>query len=250
MKYPLALFFIALAPCLPASLSAKTTTLIHDNFAESGDINGTAPANSTIAGAVWKSGVKERAVVSDGKSAIVNIAKEQSGGIDLGPNFFRDNPGIYILSMNILFPEKEEGKRWMALGFNNGSFPTQSFTDITERAAGNAAGSPWVLLRAGGQVNVFAGPGNAKLLAGTPAEYASGKAHTLKLALDTRGEKWKLKASVNGTPIPLMRNGEETYEFNQNPEIRCVGFSATSLDEAPPTTVAISDFRLEKSDSE
>ncbi len=250
MKYALAVFFVVLAPCLPASLSAKTTTLIHDNFAESGDINGTAPANSTIEGAVWKTGKGEGAVVSDGKSAKVNIAVVQGGGIDLGNTFFHDNPGIYVLSMDILFPANEDGQRWLALGFNNGTLPSAPFFVSITSAVGKAAGSPWMLLRACGQIEVYAGPGLENYLANTPPEYVSGLAHTLKLEMDTRGKKWIMRASVDDTPIPLRRNGEETYEFIQNPEIRCVGFAATPNGEEPTTTAAISNFRLEKRDAE
>lgn len=230
---------------LSGILPAHSETLIFDDFRQGGDINGQPPKVNRTRGA-WVSGKGDRCVASNGHSVSVNTAYSQLAVVETGVDFFKLNPGIYELRMDVTFPaQNSDGAMWVGLGFNN-----EKNAAVCFNAPNNpGGGSPWMLLRANGSCVVFAGRGTTSPLATSSANSVAGQANKLALVLDTREEAWTLKAYVNDVQIPIGKGGNPVFSFIDNPEIRYVGFSANPggvPDNASEVLANISNFRLEK----
>lgn len=237
-------FFLASLFTLALS-SVEAKDLIYDDFGEAGDINGRTPKTS-MDGAIWQGGKKPRQIISVGSSVLIDTSLLQLTVVDVGVGFFENNPGVYALSMDVAFPDESgSDSMWVAIGFNNGNKTTASFNDSNS----DNGGSPWMFLRARGDVHVFAGRGTGRPLANTAADYPAGPVYRLKLVLDTRDASWTLNAFVNENQIDLGRHGEATYTFIRNPEIRYIGFSANPAvapSDALAVKASIDNFRLEE----
>lgn len=220
----------------------RAEIVIQDDFSLSGDIRGAQPP-TTFEGAAWESGTAPRTVASDGSAALLDTNLGQMAVLPLGRDFFIRNPGVYALSLDVLFPDGSSGQGWVALGFTNGVVTTRSFND----PSGPHGGSPWVLLRANGAAQVFAGVGTGGPLALAPVEFSAGTSHNLKMVLDATGERWGLSVFIDDLPIKIGRHGEESYEFIKSPEISYVGFSANPAEDGIESPVAtVDNFRFER----
>lgn len=245
MKRPVISYLLLGAALLSGILSAHSETLISDDFRQSGDINGRLP-KVNLNRCAWVSGKGDCSVTSNGHSVSVNTAHAQLAVVDTGVDFFKLNPGIYELSVNVTFPaQNSDGATWVGLGFNNGKTPSACFN-----APNNPnGGSPWMLLRSNGSCLVFAGRGTNTPLGTSSTTSSSGQASKLTLVLDTREEAWTVKAYVNDVQIPLGKGGQKPFFFVDHPEIRFIGFSANpggASDNASEVFASLSNFRLEK----
>jgi len=245
MKRPVISYLLLGAALLSGIFPAHSETLISDDFRQAGDINGRLPKVPLSRG-VWVSGKGDRGIASNGHSVSINTAYPQLAVMDTGADFFKLNPGIYELSINVTFPaQNSDGATWVGLGFNNGKATSACFN-----APNNPnGGSPWMLLRSNGSCMVFAGRGTNTPLGTSSSNSSSGQASKLTLVLDTREEAWTVKAYVNDVQIPLGKGGKPTFSFTDNPEIRYIGFSANpggATDNASEIVANLSNFRLEK----
>lgn len=224
-----------LLPAVLFPLASHASVLIQDNFnnlSQDSALLGRTPTtvDPALAGATWNA--PNNALLGDGGGGLyLTYSNTRTASIDLGEGYFSSNPGVYELSFTLSTP-LGDSRRWVGLGFAVGNSTTSSL-------ASDNAGSPLVVVRPMGDIDVFAGPANANQLtnvSGTPAlsfstttTVASGATHvtqTYTLRLDTTGTQWTFQFLVDNQLVDIGSTGETTYIFSSNPvDIRHLQFS-------------------------
>ena len=201
-------------------LQADAVTIIGDSFntglALNASVNGRTP-DVSLTGSTW---VTNTTLISgDGAGGLkVSYSDTRNIALDLGANYFINNPGIYELSLTITSPAAESSGSWIGFGF------TQGQGNSLSPASASVAGQPWLVYRQNGGIDVFAGPQNTNSLtngAGQPTSTASqGTPHTFTLRLDTSATDWTLQYLLDGTLMDLGTNGSQTHTFTTQPTIQ------------------------------
>lgn len=238
MKAPSINLLIPLALALLCPLAAHGTIIIHDNFdnlARDSALLGRVPTtvHPSLSSAIWNA--PNNALLGDGNGGLyLTYANTRSASIDLGAGYFSNNPGIYELSYTVSTP-LGDSRRWVGLGFTVDNGTTSSL------ASGNN-GSPLMVVRPSGEIDVFAGPADANKLTNnledpssptltfsTTTTIAPEQTHvtqTYTLRLDTTGDQWAFQFLVDNQLADLGAPGETTYTFSSNPtDIRHLQFS-------------------------
>ncbi len=202
------------------SLQAGAVTIISDSFntgiALNAGVNGRTP-DVSLTGSKW---VTNSTLISGDGAGGLKVAYSDTRNIalDLGANYFVNNPGIYELSLTITTPAAESSASWIGFGF------TQGQANSASPASANIAGQPWMVYRQNGGIDVFAGPQNTNALtngAGQPAPTATkGIPHTFTLRLNTSAAQWTLQYLLDGTLMDLGANGSQTHTFTTQPTIQ------------------------------
>jgi hypothetical protein len=218
-----------------AAGSAGAATLISDNFndlANGASLQGRTP-QTTVSGATW--GATTVDFLGNGSGGLAaDVSQNKSVYIDLGSNFFANNPGVYDLSVDMNLPTvTNPAASWVGLGFAQG--PTGSSTwDVGQNHVG-ANGAPWLLWRMNGQEVVFSGPSNFNTL--TSPNVATGTSHTFKIELDTTGASWKVNAFLDGVQQDLNGGAAgNAYTYTTNPTSHYVAMS-TGINQAAGTNI-------------
>lgn len=170
---------------------------------------------------------------SNGFTLANNRARSDSAGsgghiiaVDLGVDYFINNPGIYELSADVfLSASQNDTSRFYAIGFNNAN-NTSAGANRTHDENDAYRGSPGMLLRGNGQAVVFTSTGAAAFQSAVGA-YAADVEHELRLMLDTTGAAWTASAFIDGTQLDI--NGAEDgliHTYTVNPTLRYAGFSS------------------------
>lgn len=216
---------------LLAMSSSAPAALVFDDFSTTGALNGTMP-DSTVGGSTWTALTGANGPTSNGTVLSVPTGSTQTDVLDLGIGYFNSNPAVYTLSMDVTMPSGS-ATNWLGLGFvvNPQTAGTLSSTGTAaglNSNGGTNGGSPWMLYRQNGQVNVYRGAGtNSQLLSSATGAFPSGSTYNLKLVLNTSVSNWTLDAFMNSTQLDL--NGGvagNTATFATNPvDIRYIGFS-------------------------
>jgi hypothetical protein len=218
-----------------AAGSAGAATLISDNFndvASGGSLNGRTP-QTTLNGAKWTASTVDF-LGNGGGGLAVDVSQSKSANLDLGANFFANNPGVYDLSAEITVPTlTNPAASWIALGFAQGQ-AGGVWTDVGQNHVG-ANGAPWLLWRMNGQEVVFGGPSNAPTLL-TPS-VTTGTSHTFTIELDTTGANWAVNAFLDGVQQDLNGTGAgNSFTYATNPTSRFVAVS-TGVNQAAGTNI-------------
>lgn len=207
---------------LTVSWSGAETVLIKDDFTSPGKLAGQTPAVCLPNDAGWLASKAPSCYESDGSGLIMDLAAERTALLDLGEGYLAANPGAYTLSTEVSFSSTQESAAWVALGFSGQFGGETSFSMSDERG-----GAPWILLRANGALEVYAGPGASKTLVALPAgTFSVSESCTLQLVLHVEEDFWGLEAFVNGEPLDLDQDtGGSRYTFITAPSARFVGIS-------------------------
>jgi len=215
--------------------SAGAATLVSDNFndvASGAGLSGRTP-QTTVNGAKW--GATTVTFLGNGSGGLsADVSQNKTAYLDLGANFFANNPGVYDLSLDMSLPTvTSPSQSWVAIGFAQGL--TGGGWDVGQNFV-NTNGAPWVLWRMNGQEIVFAGPANTnQLLTLNDATTATGTSRNFKIELDTTGAAWRVNAFLDGVQQDL--NGAaagNSYTYTSNPTSRYIAMS-TGLNTAAGT---------------
>lgn len=215
--------------------SAGAATLISDNFndlASGGSLNGRTP-QTTMNGAKWTATTVD--FLGNGSGGLaVDVSQSKAAILDLGSNFFANNPGVYDLSLDVTVPTlTNPAASWVAVGFAQGT-GGGVWTDVGQNHVGGN-GAPWVLWRMNGQEVVFGGPSNAPTLLTT--NVATGTSHTFTMELDTTGANWTVSGFLDGVQQDL--NGAaagNSVTYATNPTSRFIAMS-TGVNQAAGTNI-------------
>jgi len=211
--------------------AARSQTLYLDQFSTSGSLNGTKP-NTSFNNATWTALGGVAGPSSNGSVLSVPTTVAQTNTLDLGSNYFSTHAGVYTLSMDVNIPAGS-GSPWLALGFvtnpvTGGTLSSTASNSGLNPNGGTNGGSPWMLDRQNGQVNVYGGNGtNSNFLSSSVGAFPGGTTYTMKLVLDTSVANWTLDAYMGSTQLDLNgASAGNTRTFTTNPtDIRYVGFS-------------------------
>jgi PEP-CTERM motif len=222
------------------SIAPAQSTLIYDSFTYTGILNGHTP-DTTVGGASWVAAgaIPNTPTDSSGSDITVSTAQSQTETVNLGASYFANNPGIYTLSCDMLYPSgTASSSTWISLGFVANPVVTGTMSPPD-------GASPWLLYRASGEVRVFGGKGTANSLIGAGAlSEPIGSTYTMKLVLDTAAANWTLDAYIGSTQLDL--NGAaagDTYVYASNPsDIASVGFGASPA--SPNAVATVDNFTL------
>jgi hypothetical protein len=211
---------VALALVGGWAVAAHADTIVYDHFDNVGAGNTLDGRLAIVSnGSQWVGKtVAFKGNGTGGVSADTSVGYDRTVSIDLGSGFLSDHPAVYDLSLNMRHPAGGDAttQSWVALGFMEGS-------NVLSNMVGNN-GSPWLLYRYNGAINVYAGPGINQLLLTTSAP--TGISHNFKLKLDTTQTKWTLNAFLDGAQLDLTPGAGMTYEYATNPTVsRYVGMS-------------------------
>ena len=215
--------------------SAGAATLISDNFndiASGGNLNGRTP-QTTVNGAKWGATTVDF-LGNGGGGLAADVSQSKAAFIDLGSNFFANNPGVYDLSMDLTVPTlTNPAQSWIALGFAQGQ-NGGVWTDVSQNHVG-ANGAPWLLWRMNGQEVIFSGPSNFNILLSPTV--ATGTSHTFTIELDTTGANWAVNAFLDGAQQDLNGGAAgNSYTYTTNPTSRFVAMS-TGVNQAAGTNI-------------
>jgi hypothetical protein len=215
------LFTVVLGIALHA-VPVHAAILLSDNFdnvTNGGNINGRTPTVNTVNSNNWVASTAT--FLGNGSGGLSATAVEATPGrnasIDLGANYFANNPGIYEMSLTINQPTST-GLSWIGVGFAQGNTTSENFV------ANN--GSPWLLFRLSGPVVVFAGPSNTNQLTNggttvpSPATVNATRdtPHVFTMILDTSLPLWTVNASIDNVAVDLNgSNAGLAYTFATNP---------------------------------
>jgi hypothetical protein len=223
------------------------TTLLSDSFSgTSGQaIGGNALSVNIINSATWlDSGLATYTGSDSGTfgSATANALMTEDTG-----SYVVNNPGVYTLSLTIDSGGTSGGASsdWYAFGWS--ALPANSTAYTLASSGTYNVGYAWLLLRANGQLNVYAGPGasGTPLLSTATSTYNAG-IYNLSLVLDTSGANYTLDAYINSAQLDL--NGAaagDTYTYGSNPtgaQLQYVGISSSAS--SPSVSDSFSGFSL------
>ncbi|RYZ13833.1 MAG: PEP-CTERM sorting domain-containing protein [Myxococcaceae bacterium] len=221
---------------------AGAVTIISDSFdsgiAVNASVNGRTP-DVSLTGSKW---VTNTTLISgDGGGALkVSYADTRNIALDLGANYFVNNPGVHELSLTITTPSSESSASWIGFGF------TQGQGNSVSPASASVAGQPWAVYRQNGGIDVFAGPQNTNALTngvGQPVATASkGTPHMFTLRLDTSAAEWTLQFLLDGNLMDLGTTGSQTHTFTTQPTIQYLMVSMGGG--AASGTGSVDDFSL------
>jgi hypothetical protein len=204
-------------------MTAQGAVLLSDNFNDvtsGANLNTRTPA-TTLNGAKWIAPTTNlKGNGSGGLSA--DLTLNGAAGIDLGTNFFANNPGVYDLSLDITQPTVASPvQSWVGVGFANGN--TSAVWDPNQNHVGDN-GAPWVIFRLNGPEVFFSGPNTTGSV--TLPSVSTGTPHTFTVELDATGAAWKANAFLDGAQLDLNGGAAgNSVTYTTNPAARYVGFS-------------------------
>lgn len=240
-------FLTSSAVAFTALASSHAATLISDSFngmADGANFVNRAPEVSN-AGGNWTSATAN--LLSNGAGGLeatystTPANNQRTASIDLGAGYLAANKGIYELSVDVTHPTtSSDNTSWVGVGFL-GSGSTSS-TLVSNN------GSPWMMYRMNGNVNVYGGTGisNPLVTNSLPSTHggALGGTYTMKLVLDTSAPNWVLRAFMGDYEFDLNGSAAGTaYTFTTNPISGHVGFG-NGVNASSDDVSVIDNFQL------
>ncbi|GHC07876.1 PEP-CTERM sorting domain-containing protein [Cerasicoccus arenae] len=206
--------------------SATATVIVFDDFgsaAGSSDLPGRTPV--VTPGNNWTgytSGSNVGWKVIDG-DAVFGTSSTVNGmaGIELGSDYFVNNPAIYSLKSTISMTPDGGSDLWYGIGYSNfiSTGQNRGFYAVGEANEGK----PWMFMRQNGELNVRVA-GATTVYSDTGYDVSNFE---IELVLDTSVANWTVDAYINGAQLDL--NGVSigmSYTYVNNPTLAAIGLSA------------------------
>lgn len=213
----------------PAAIVAGDTFTLTDTRTAGSSLNG---QTTEVGGLTWIA-KSDLILATGGKDVDAGSIQTNSTGNNastVGTAYvpFTPSAGQTVTLEAQIKPMSSNSSNWIALAFAN------------DTTSGMNGGGPWVLLTAGGGMQLFEGPGTNNFLGQKyPDSFVSGDYNLVSLQYNTASHK--ASVSLNGTPV----DGFQNVQLSTGPTIDYAGFMFYSqYDSSSATPAGIDDFQV------